>query len=58
MGGFNVYPAEIEGFLMKHAAVVQAAVIGVPDERPGRLSKAFVVAPLNSTGKVTKDRFR
>jgi acyl-CoA synthetase (AMP-forming)/AMP-acid ligase II len=44
VGGFNAYPAEIEGFLMEHPAVAQAAVIGVPDERMGQVGKAFVVA--------------
>ncbi|MEU9242695.1 FadD3 family acyl-CoA ligase [Streptomyces sp. NPDC048385] len=43
VGGFNAYPAEIEGFLMAHPAVAQAAVIGVPDERMGQIGKAFVV---------------
>src|SRR3978361_2132930 len=44
VGGFNAYPAEIEGFLMEHPAVAQAAVIGVPDERMGQVGKAFIVA--------------
>jgi len=43
VGGFNAYPAEIEGFLLEHPAVRQAAVIGVPDERMGQVGKAFVV---------------
>lgn len=43
LGGFNAYPAEIEGFLLEHPAVAQAAVIGVPDERLGEVGKAFVV---------------
>lgn len=43
VGGFNAYPAEIEGFLLNHPAVAQAAVIGVPDERMGQVGKAFVV---------------
>ena len=43
MGGFNAYPAEIEGFLLEHPAVGQVAVIGVPDERLGQVGKAFVV---------------
>jgi HIP---CoA ligase len=44
VGGFNAYPAEIEGFLVEHPAIAQAAVIGVPDERMGQVGKAFVVA--------------
>ena len=44
VGGFNAYPAEIEGFLLEHPAVAQAAVIGVADERLGQVGKAFVVA--------------
>ncbi|MGU3650108.1 FadD3 family acyl-CoA ligase [Mycolicibacterium sp. A43C] len=43
VGGFNAYPAEIEGYLLEHPAVRQAAVIGVPDERMGQVGKAFVV---------------
>ncbi len=43
VGGFNAYPAEIEGFLIEHPAVAQAAVIGTPDERMGQVGKAFVV---------------
>jgi HIP---CoA ligase len=44
VGGFNAYPAEIEGFLLEHPAVAQAAVIGTPDDRLGQVGKAFVVA--------------
>ncbi|WP_231645672.1 FadD3 family acyl-CoA ligase [Mycolicibacterium mengxianglii] len=43
VGGFNAYPAEIEGFLLEHPAVAQAAVIGVPDERLGQVGRAFIV---------------
>lgn len=43
VGGFNAYPAEIEGFLLEHPAIAQVAVIGVPDERMGQVGKAFVV---------------
>lgn len=42
-GGFNCYPAEIEGLLAAHPAIETAAVIGVPDERLGEVGKAFVV---------------
>ena len=41
--GENVYPAEIESVLCAHPAVLEAAVIGVPDERWGELVKALVV---------------
>ncbi len=43
VGGFNAYPAEIEGFMLEHPAVAQVAVIGVPDDRLGQVGKAFVV---------------
>ena len=42
-GGENVYPAEIEAVLHEHPAVVEAAVVGVPDERWGEVCAAFVV---------------
>ncbi|HEV7667394.1 MAG TPA: long-chain fatty acid--CoA ligase [Thermoanaerobaculia bacterium] len=43
-GGVNVYPAEIEGELLLHPDVRDAAVIGVPDEKWGEAGVAFVVA--------------
>jgi acyl-CoA synthetase (AMP-forming)/AMP-acid ligase II len=43
VGGFNAYPAEIENALLRHPAVGQAAVIGIPDERLGEVGMAFVV---------------
>jgi fatty-acyl-CoA synthase len=42
-GGENVYPAEVEAVLHEHPAVVDAAVVGVPDERWGESGVAFVV---------------
>jgi long-chain acyl-CoA synthetase len=42
-GGFNVYPREIEDKLYAHPAVLEAALIGVPDPHRGEVGKAFVV---------------
>ena len=42
-GGFNAYPAEVENALLRHPAVGQVAVVGVPDERLGEVGMAFVV---------------
>ena len=43
-GGMNVYPREIEDVLIRHPDIVEAAVIGVADERWGESLKAFVVS--------------
>jgi acyl-CoA synthetase (AMP-forming)/AMP-acid ligase II len=43
VGGFNAYPAEIENALLRHPAIAQAAVIGIPDHRLGEVGMAFVV---------------
>ncbi len=43
VGGYNVYPREVEEVLYKHPGVVEAAVIGVPDEEMGEAVKAFIV---------------
>ena len=43
MGGFNVYPAEVENLLFQHEGIAAAAVIGVPDDRMGEVGMAFVV---------------
>jgi acyl-CoA synthetase (AMP-forming)/AMP-acid ligase II len=43
VGGFNAYPAEIENALLRHPAIQQAAVIGIPDHRMGEVGMAYVV---------------
>lgn len=43
VGGFNAYPAEIEGTLLQHPAIAQVAVVGIPDARQGEVGCAFVV---------------
>jgi long-chain acyl-CoA synthetase len=42
-GGYNVYPRVIEEALYEHPAILEAVVIGVPDEYRGQAPKAFVV---------------
>ena len=42
-GGLNVYPAEVERVLSAHPAVVEVAVVGMPDELRGEVLEAFVV---------------
>jgi long-chain acyl-CoA synthetase len=41
--GYNVYPDEIDRVLAAHPAVLEAATIGVPDEKRGETVKSFVV---------------
>jgi acyl-CoA synthetase (AMP-forming)/AMP-acid ligase II len=43
VGGFNVYPAEVENALLAHEAIAQVAVVGVPDPRLGEVGMAYVV---------------
>ncbi|MFD7555333.1 FadD3 family acyl-CoA ligase [Streptomyces sp. NPDC059835] len=43
VGGFNAYPAEVENVLLTHPAVIDAAVVGAPDERLGEVGVAYVV---------------
>ena len=43
-GGVNVYPAEVESVLTRHPAVLDAAVLGVPDEEFGERVVAVVEA--------------
>jgi acyl-CoA synthetase (AMP-forming)/AMP-acid ligase II len=42
-GGFNVYSREVEDALASHPAVVESAVLGIPDPEWGELVAAFVV---------------
>lgn len=42
-GGENVYPAEVENVLARHPAILEAAVVGVADEKWGEVGHAFVL---------------
>jgi len=48
-GGENVFPIEVENLLVERGDVLEAAVIGVPDEEFGERLKAFVVRSESST---------
>ncbi len=42
-GGFKVFPDEVDNVLMGHPDILEAATIGVPDERRGETVKSFIV---------------
>ncbi|AIJ21289.1 AMP-binding protein [Amycolatopsis methanolica] len=43
VGGFNVYPAEVENSIREHEGVREVALVGIPDERLGEVGAAFIV---------------
>jgi fatty-acyl-CoA synthase len=49
-GGENVYPAEVEEFLLGHPDIAQAQVFGLPDERLGEEVAAWIVLKPGRTG--------
>jgi acetyl-CoA synthetase len=55
--GYRIGPAEVEGTLLEHPGVAEAAVVGKPDEQRGELVKAFVVlkAGFESSGDLSKE---
>jgi long-chain acyl-CoA synthetase len=42
-GGFNVYPSDLEAELVKHPAIAEAAVVGIPSREWGETPAAFIV---------------
>ncbi len=54
VGGYNVYPREVEEVLYEHPAILEAAVVGVPDEYRGETVKAFVVLKPEYRGRVNE----
>jgi len=48
VGGINVYPVEIENFLLEHPNIAEAQVFGIPDERYGEVVCAWVKAKPNT----------
>jgi long-chain acyl-CoA synthetase len=55
-GGFNVYPSDLEAVLIRHEAVAEAAVFGIPSDRWGETPVAAVV--LQPGAEVTPDQLR
>jgi long-chain acyl-CoA synthetase len=53
VGGFKVYPSQVEAQLYKHEAVKEALVIGTPDSYAGERPKAFVA--LNEGAQISGD---
>jgi 2-aminobenzoate-CoA ligase len=61
--GYNIAAPEVEDALMRHAAVAECGVIGVPDEERGHIVKAFVVlrpsyAPNEVMGRMLQDHVK
>ncbi|MEM4541522.1 MAG: long-chain fatty acid--CoA ligase [Archaeoglobaceae archaeon] len=54
-GGYNIYPREVEEVLYEHPAVLEAAVIGVPDPYRGETVKAFIQLKPEYKGKVKEE---
>jgi acyl-CoA synthetase (AMP-forming)/AMP-acid ligase II len=53
--GLQIAPAELEAVLISHPAIVDAAVVRLPDEQAGEVPKAFVVATAELTAQQVMD---
>ncbi|UAL51834.1 AMP-binding protein [Metabacillus dongyingensis] len=53
--GYSVFPEDVEALLNEHPAVMQSAVIGIPDSVRGESVKAFIVLKPNEREKVTEE---
>jgi long-chain acyl-CoA synthetase len=51
VSGFNVFPNEIENVIVTHPKVLEAAAIGIPDEKSGEVVKVFIVKKDKSLNK-------
>ncbi len=49
VGGFNVYPAEVEKTLLQHPDISDVAITGEPDERLGEVTHAHIVTSTDLT---------
>ena len=55
-GGFNIYPREIEEFILEQPGVMEAAVVGVPHETRGEVPVAYIVPDKNFDVKVIEEK--
>jgi long-chain acyl-CoA synthetase len=55
VSGFNVYPNEVEDALAKMEAVLEAAVVPIPDAKTGEAVRAYVVKNPDFAGEVSTD---
>ena len=55
VSGFNVYPNEVEDALARMDAVLEGAVVGIPDARSGEAVRAYVVRNPDWKGELTRE---
>lgn len=55
VSGFSVFPEEVETFINQHPAVLENAVIPVPDVKKGEVIKTFIVPNPEYVGKITPE---
>ncbi len=55
VGGFKVFPSQVEDVILEHPAVKEALVIGVPDDYKGETPRAFVTLDGEITGDALRD---
>jgi long-chain acyl-CoA synthetase len=53
--GYSVFPEDVEALLNEHPAILQSAVIGVPDPVRGESVKAFIVLKPDYTGRISEE---
>ena len=58
VSGFNVYPNEVEEVLAKMEAVLEAAVIAIPDAKTGEAVRAYIVRNPDFAGELSEEELR
>jgi acetyl-CoA synthetase len=53
--GWTISPNEVEDVLRTHQAVMEVAVVGIPDQERGQIVKAFIVTKLNPNSDLKKE---